>query len=516
MEAWLVSTRTKLRPYLAPVDKLSDKFTSYRLVLYFLYSLTAWATLLALFGQGPFRWYEILLSAGWLILVCRVANRLLARRFNVAVNNESDLITALILALIMSPPSSPKQWLFLTLAAATAMASKYLIVIGRKHLFNPAAFGAGIAGVLLGYSPSWWIGMEAVMPLLLVGGFLLVRKMGRLDMVGLFLAIYLVLTFFQLFLDAPLATALEGVWSGLSASSLLFFAAIMLTEPLTSPRQRSLYLSYGALVAALYSLTGLDIRPEHALLLGNAAAFIADPNPRRSLKFMHRHKEADGIESFVFEGKKGLNFNAGQYLEWTLPQHKSDSRGNRRYLTVSSSPSESRVMFTIKLPERMSSFKAGLQKLHPGDKILAGQLSGRFILPHSEKTKMVWLAGGIGITPFRSMAKYMTDFEQTRDVNLVYFAVSPDEFAFKDVFNEAEPYGLKTIYGVTGRDIPKSWDGHTGGLNKRMLISVIPDYTERLFYISGPYGFVTSSEQALLDLGISPKQIITDYFPGYG
>lgn len=505
----------KLRPYLAPVDKLTDRITSYRLVLYFLYGLAAWAALLAVFGQGPFAWYQILLSAGWLVLVCRAANRLLSRRFDVAVNNESDLITALILALIMSPPNSLKEWLLLTLAAIAAMASKYLIVVSRKHLFNPAAFGAAGAGILLNYSPSWWIGMEAMVPLLLIGGFLVIRKLGRLDMVGVFLAIYLVLTFFQLFLDAPLGTALGGVWAGLSASSLLFFAAIMLTEPLTSPRQRSLYLAYASLVAVLYSLTGLDISPEQALLIGNAAAFMADPNPRRALKFMHRHKDADGIESFIFEGKKGLNFSAGQYLEWTLPQHKSDSRGNRRYLTVSSSPSESKVMFTVKLPERMSSFKAGLKKLHPGDSILAGQLSGRFILPASEKTKLAWLAGGVGITPFRSQAKYIIDFEQMRDVNLIYFAAQPDEFAFKDIFSQAEKYGLKTAFSLTGGQIPDSWSGQTGSLNKRMLVSLMPDYAERLFYISGPYGFVTNSEQLLLNLGISPKRIITDYFPGY-
>lgn len=515
MESRLASIRMKLRPYLASVDKLTDRITSYRLVLYFLYGLTAWATLLALFGQGPFKWYEILLSAGWLMLVCRTANRLLARQFNVAANNESDLITALILALIMSPPGAPKQWLFLTLAAVAAMASKYLIVIGRKHLFNPAAFGAAIAGLLLGYSPSWWIGMEAVVPLLLIGGFVVVRKTGRLDMVGLFLAIYAVLTFFQLFLDAPLGTALGGVWTGFSASSLLFFATVMLTEPLTSPRQRSLYLGYGGLVAALYSLTGLDIKPEHALLLGNAASIIADPNPRRSLKFMHSHKDAAGIESFIFEGKKGLKFSAGQYLEWTLPQHKSDSRGNRRYMTISSSPSESKVMFSVKLPERMSSFKAGLKKLHPGDSILAGQLSGRFILPPSEKAKLAWLAGGIGVTPFRSMAKYMTDFEQTRDVQLIYFAAELSEFAFKDVFSEAEKYGLRTTFSITGKEVPDGWSGQTGGISKRMLINLMPDYTERTFYISGPYGFVTTSEQALLNLGVNPKQIITDYFPGY-
>lgn len=515
MEQVLSGAQIKLRPYLRGVDKYIDRVTSYRLVLYFLCALTAWATVLSLFGYGPFKWYEILLSAGWLLFVCRFSNLLLGRRFNVAVNSESDYITALILLLIMSPPATFQSWIYLTLAAVIAISSKYLINIGRKHIFNPAAVGAASAALLFEYSPSWWIGMEAVAPLLLVGGFLIARKVNRLDMVGLFLAIYLLFTFFQLFLDASASIAFEGIWNGIIASPLLFFAAVMLTEPITSPRQRNLYLLFGGLVAALYSLTGLEIRPEQALLIGNLAGFITDPNPRRALKFVNKQNEAEGIESFIFEGKKGLNFNAGQYMEWTLPQHKSDGRGNRRFMTISSSPTEKTVMFSVKVPENPSSFKSGLIKLHQGDSILAGQLSGHFVLPQTEKTKLVWLAGGIGVTPFRAMAKSMTDFEQERDIALMYFATTPSEFAFKDVFKAAERFGLNTTYCVTSDEVPASWHGERGSLSIKLLESVVPDFLERQFFVSGPYGFVGAAEQLLLDAGVSPKKIVTDYFPGY-
>lgn len=515
MDAAFAKVNLGVQRFFSFIDKLTDKVSPYRLVLYFLGVLAVWTIILSFFDAVPFEWYEIVLSAGWLILVCRYTNIFIAKKRNIPVNAESDIITALILALIFTPPQNLKSWVYITLAGLVAIASKYLISVGRKHIFNPAAFGAFIVGILFGYWPSWWVGTDWTAPLLLLGGLLILRKMERLDMIGVFLGVYIVLAFLQLVIDIPLPAVLESIWAVLTASSLLFFAVIMLTEPLTSPKTRNIYLLYAALVGVLYSVTNFGLRPEQALLLGNLAAFIFDPNPRREFKFVGRKTEADGIESFIFEGKKGLKFKPGQHMEWTLPQYKADSRGNRRYLTISSSPTESQVMFTLRIPEKMSSFKASLESLKKGDTLLAGQLAGNFTLPNSEKQKLAFLAGGVGITPFRSMVKYAKDFDQQRDMVLLYLAGSSEEFAFKDLFDEAQSVGLKTVYALSSNEVPKNWHGSSGAISPKVIKEVYPDFKERLFYISGPYGFVAASKNALYELGVSRKQIITDYFPGY-
>lgn len=497
------------------IDGLSDSLTSYRLVFYFLVILVTWSVFLAAFGRLPFLWYEILLSAAVLCVAARVANIFLARRYKVAPSTESDLITALILALILSPPATWYGWLVLPIVATVAMASKYFLLMGHKHIFNPAAAGAVFAGIIFGYWPSWWVGVPQILPLVMIGGLLIARKMKRLDMVALFIGLYLLLTFLQLILDIPPTEAFFTLIYVFSTSALVFFATIMLTEPLTSPTNRRMYLGYAALVAAAYSITGLGIRPEMALLLGNVAAATLAPNPRRQLKFRGSHEEAPGIMSFSFEGKQGLSFEPGQYMEWTLPQTHTDGRGNRRYMSLSSSPTESTLMFTSRMPEPKSSFKRGLLELKPEQIITAGQLSGDFVLPISEKRKLAFLAGGIGITPFRSMAVYINDFKQERDIQLLYFAEQRADFIFKSELKAAASNGLNTHYVITGKHVPENWSGLQGQLSGKLLSDNLPDYHERLFYVSGPHAFVTKAEEILLALGVRSKNIKVDYFPGY-
>jgi ferredoxin-NADP reductase len=100
------------------------------------------------------------------------------------------------------------------------------------------------------------------------------------------------------------------------------------------------------------------------------------------------------------------------------------------------------------------------------------------------------------------MVKYAMDFKQERDMHLIYSATSEDEFAFKDLFTEAKDFGMETSY-ITDR------------LSKDKLKELVPDFSERMFYISGPLGFVRAMENNLLELEVPPSQIKIDFFPGY-
>ena len=149
-------------------------------------------------------------------------------------------------------------------------------------------------------------------------------------------------------------------------------------------------------------------------------------------------------------------------------------------------------------------------------KIVASQLSGDFILPDDRKQKLAFIAGGIGITPFRSMIKYLIDHKESSPAILFYSNRSARDVVYKDIFDQAEKeLGIKTVYVVTDdKTLPDNWRGYTGRINETIITKEIPDYKERLFYLSGPRSMVVSYQALLLKLGVKRRKIKTDYFPG--
>jgi ferredoxin-NADP reductase len=336
--------------------------------------------------------------------------------------------------------------------------------------------------------------------LVVIGGVLILRKMKRFTVVGTFLAVYVL----YLIYGTASGSDIHFIWAEIIGTPALFLAIVMLIEPLTSPSLLIKNLPYALLVGILYSVTKLRISPEQSLLIGNLFNFLISPNKRYEMKFIRRIKEAEGIYSYIFALPPKFKFKAGQYMEWTVAQNKPDSRGNRRYLTIASSPTEPGVMFTVKEPPaKKSAFKQKLNQLKPGEVILASDLSGSFILPGKADKKLAFLAGGVGITPFRSMIKYLIDSDQKRDIALLYSAATPDEISFQNLFKAAARLDIKAIY-------------NTGSLDEAKIRTLLPDYNQRTFYVSGPYGFVQAMHQNLIKLGVSNSKIITDYFPGYG
>lgn len=515
MRAAINNLSLRTQRALDSIDGVLDRLTPYRLVLYSLLTFVVWAIFAAFIGEAAFEWYEILASTAWLIVLTVAANFELSKLLNIPSNKESDFITALILALILSPAQEFNDYLILAAAAVAAVLSKYLLVYGRRHVFNPAALGAFAVASLFNYFPSWWVGSAILVPVVFVAGQLILRKMKRYGMVSVFMVIYLGYLVINFFLKDQTGELFSIIWLGLTATPVLFFAYVMLIEPSTSPHKLPQMLAYAAFIGMLYSVSDFKFAPEEALLLGNVFAFIIAPNRRLELALKQKKKEAKDIYSYVFEGKKNLRFAAGQYMEWTLPMAKADTRGNRRYFTVSSAPTEDELIFTVKQPTPGSSFKAELGELKEGSRILAYQLEGSFVLPKDSGQKLAFMAGGIGVTPFRSIVKYLLDTDQKRDIVLLYSANSADEFAFTDLFKQSQKAGVTTHYAVSG-ERPNNWRGFSGQINSKVIKVAFPDYKERIFYISGPYGFVTALRQTLLKMGLPRQKIVSDYFPGYG
>ena len=219
---------------------LSYRLTIYRLTLYYLIALAGLGFALSLFGLVPARPEAIACTTAILFASCHGANAIFSRIWRVRSNPESSLITALILVLILEPvfpPASPRGALVIALAGAVGMASKYLLAIRRQHLFNPAAAAALFSGLVFGSFASWWVGGTYLLPLVMVGGALLARKVSRLRLVGVFLAEFLVIMTALSLINGlgPDMILQSTLFFVLGQSAVVFFAVVMLTEPMTSP-----------------------------------------------------------------------------------------------------------------------------------------------------------------------------------------------------------------------------------------------------------------------------------------
>lgn len=505
---------------ISAIDNFLNRITMYRLVLYYLIFLLGAAVLLSAVGVLGYDPIALLFSIGFLIAVCGITNAVFAKTYGVPPNAESAYISALILALIITPVQSLHDLWFLGWAAVWAMASKYLVGIDGKHIFNPVGFAVALTYLTINQSASWWIGNVPMLPLVLVGGVLVVRKLGRSDLVLSFMFAALATMFAASVLNGD--DFLGTVQKVALYSPLFFFAFIILTEPLTAPTTHKWRLVYGALVGFLFApqvhFGDFYTTPELAVLIGNVLSFLVSSKATLVLRLRQRVQLSPDTYEFVFRPSRTLAFAPGQYMEWTLGHQDPDTRGNRRYFTLASSPTEPDLRLGVKFYDQSSTFKQAMLSMDGREEIVASHLAGDFVLPRNPKQKLVFIAGGIGITPFRSMLKYLLDSRQRRPIVVFYVNKTFRDIVYKDVLDRAwNELGIETIYTLTDtRKLPPPpwWKGRVGYITPQILKAHVPDYRKCIFYISGPKGLVDSFRGLLAQLRVPESQIKTDYFAG--
>lgn len=264
---------------------LFRRILTYRLALYYLAAIVLAALALSLVGIVQQPVVNLAFSAVVALSACLSVNWAFARAFGARSNWESVCISGLIITLIITPtaPNDLAGVAFLVLVSAWAMASKYIVATGQRHLFNPAAFGAALVGLGLHHTVSWWVGDNAVLlPVIILGGALILTRLRYLEMVAAFAVVVLGISIAEGNLSSMAGVGRSFSMMGIH-SMFCFFGLVMLTEPRTVPVGRWRQIAHGALVGLLFSpfthLGRYYFTPEVAILCGNLFTFFS--NKRR-------------------------------------------------------------------------------------------------------------------------------------------------------------------------------------------------------------------------------------------
>ena len=224
-----------------------------------------------------------------------------------------------------------------------------------------------------------------------------------------------------------------------------------------------------------------------------------------------------GTTAFYFEKPEEFEFEAGQFFNFTLlSPGETDLEGNTRALSIASAPHERNLMVAMRL--RTTAFKRTLNSLPLGSELLLQGPFGWMTLPRNSTRPAVLLAGGIGITPFRSLIWNAAESLSPRRILLFYSVRVPEEAAFLEELQEMEQFNrrYKLICTVTQPERTRTlWRGETGRISIQLLSKWIPDLSVPIYYIAGPPAMVNGVRQILIGAGVADEDIRAEEFYGY-
>jgi ferredoxin-NADP reductase len=220
----------------------------------------------------------------------------------------------------------------------------------------------------------------------------------------------------------------------------------------------------------------------------------------------HTAPVAQNIQTFYIKPQRPLRYIAGQFIELYLPHANADTRGEKHWFTLSSSPTEELLAITtIFSTGRSSTFKQTLRSLRSGDTVAISEPMGDFVLPKDPQVPLFFVAGGIGITPMRSMIKWLHDHNEKRDLSLLYAVSHADDIAFGPLLHDY--LGERFQLCITGNGQQP--------LTAARIITASSQLPDCLYYLSGPEQMVEALTKELIRQGIASERIVTDYFHGY-
>ncbi len=227
-----------------------------------------------------------------------------------------------------------------------------------------------------------------------------------------------------------------------------------------------------------------------------------------------KREVAKGTLLVLFEADSYPEFRPGAYFWVELPDRgHEDEKGLRRHISLVTAPGE-RPLVGLATRLRDSAFKRTLAELEVGDEVVVEEPKGSFLLPEDTSAQYVFVAGGIGITVFRSMLRHIADEGLPYRVTLVYSNRDRESAAFLDELEELERRieGLRVVLTFTEQ---AGWDGESRRIDSAMLGDHLGDLGTYRFLVAGPPEMAESVSASLLAAGVSGEHVLTGGFSGY-
>ena len=244
-----------------------------------------------------------------------------------------------------------------------------------------------------------------------------------------------------------------------------------------------------------------------------------------SFRFSKKERQQQGRESNDKQSSF-LDYTAGQYAFFDIGGVHNDPKGPIRHFTISSSPTEEFVMITTRI--RDTPYKKRLSSLEEGTIVKVRGPQGKFVLHEDYSKHAVFLSGGIGVTPFRSMIKYATDKQLSIKIVMFDSNRNQENTLFKKEFDEYVKINrnLKIVYTITEEEeqgsqdasIMQQWRGERGRIDKAMLTKYLTDdeIKNSIFYTCGPPGMIKAMQHLIQnELNIPEDRIKVEEFTGY-
>jgi ferredoxin-NADP reductase len=227
-----------------------------------------------------------------------------------------------------------------------------------------------------------------------------------------------------------------------------------------------------------------------------------------------KREVAKGTLLVLFAVEDYPDYRPGSYFWVELPDRgDNDEKGLRRHISLVTSPTD-RGVVGLATRLRDTAFKRTLAGLEVGDEVQVEEPKGSFLLPEDTGVEYVFVAGGIGITVFRSMLRYIAAEGLPYRITLVYSNRDRESTAFLGEVQELEGriHGLRLVLTMTAE---AGWDGETRQLDADVLGELLGGLEDKTFLIAGPPPMAEAVSQSLLDAGLPEDRVLADKFSGY-
>jgi ferredoxin-NADP reductase len=227
-----------------------------------------------------------------------------------------------------------------------------------------------------------------------------------------------------------------------------------------------------------------------------------------------KREVAKGTLLVLFAVEDYPDYRPGAYFWVELPDRgHADDKGLRRHISLVTSPTEEGVV-GLATRLRDTAFKRTLAELEVGDEVQVEEPKGSFLLPEDTAAEYVFVAGGIGITVFRSMLRYVADEGLPYRITLVYSNRDRESSAFLDELEALEGRidGLRVVLTMTDED---GWEGESRRLDAEVLGELVGGLEDKTFFVAGPPGMVEGVSESLLAAGLPEDQVVAGKFSGY-